>query len=63
MSIGPVVGVNAVPSHAAHNVSRLESGEVPGTPDHDGDADDSATKAPIAKASKAAVPGRVDLEA
>jgi len=63
MSISPIGGVNTVPSQAAHNASKPESGEVPGAPDHDGDADDGATKTPNAKVASAAVPGRVNLKA
>jgi hypothetical protein len=46
MTIGPVGSVNlpqAVQSPAAP--AKTEAGELRGAPDHDGDADDVATKA------------------
>jgi hypothetical protein len=64
MSIGAIGGVSPVQGHAAAgNVSKLESSEVPGVPDHDGDADDAGTKVSAAGASGARVAGGVDVKA
>lgn len=63
MSISPIGGVNAAPSQTSHNLSKPESGELPGAPDHDGDGDDGAKTAPTANVSNAVVPGRVNLKA
>ena len=63
MSIGPIGGANAIPSPAARNVGKPESGELPGAAEHDGDADDAGVRAPTAKASSAPAPGHVNLKA
>ncbi len=64
MSIGAVGGVSPAQSHVVlANMSRPESGEVPGAPDHDGDSDDAGTPVPAATVSSAAVAGHVNVKA
>ncbi len=64
MSISPIGGVSPVQSHVASgNVSKPESNEVPGAPDHDGDSDNAGTKVAAAKASSAAASGHVNVRA
>ena len=64
MSISAVGGVSPAQGHVAlANISRPESGEVPGAPDHDGDSDDARTPAPASTVSNAAVAGHVNVKA
>jgi hypothetical protein len=63
MSIGAIGGVSAQSSIPASSVHGVESKEVPGAPDHDGDADDTGVKVASAKASGTTAPGRVDVSA
>ncbi|HME03623.1 MAG TPA: hypothetical protein VKG38_11425 [Solirubrobacteraceae bacterium] len=61
MSISPVSGVAA---HLAStsSVRKLESSEVPGQPDHDGDADDTVTRS-TAVVAPSSTPGHVNVKA
>lgn len=64
MSIGAVGGVSPAPSHVVlANMSRPESGEVPGAPDHDSDSDDAGTPASATTVSSAAFAGHVNVKA
>ncbi len=64
MSISPVGGVSPAQSHVAlANISRPESGEVQGAPDHDGDSDDAGMPAPAATVASTAVAGHVNVKA
>jgi hypothetical protein len=64
MSISAVGGVNPAQSHVAlANISRPESGEVQGAPDHDGDSDNVGTQAPAPTVPSAAVAGHVNVKA
>ncbi len=59
MSISPIGGVGPAPNHPVTNtVGKPESTEVPGAPEHDGDGDDGAAKAP-----KIPTPGQVNIKA
>lgn len=61
MNIGPIGGAAATPSAA---ISKPESTEVPGAPDHDHDGDDSPAGATTgAVAVSAPKLGRVDVTA
>lgn len=63
MSIGAIGGVNPIQGHsAAGSISKSEAGEVPGAPDHDGDADDTGTKVSPAATDGTKVAGRVDVK-
>jgi hypothetical protein len=57
MSIGPVAGVGSVPGAPA--AVKPEAKEIPGAPDHDGDSDDGAGAAKVAKAP---VAGHVNVK-
>ncbi|HXD54006.1 MAG TPA: hypothetical protein VN618_04560 [Solirubrobacteraceae bacterium] len=61
MNIGPIGGAAATPSAP---ISKPESMEVPGAPDHDHDTDDSPANA-TANAAAVSAPklGRVDVKA
>ncbi len=64
MSINAVGGVSPAQSHVAlPNVSRPESGEVQGAPDHDGDSDDAGRPTTAATAATTAVAGYVNVKA
>jgi hypothetical protein len=64
MSIGAIGGVSPMQGHAlAGSVSKPESSEVPGVPDHDGDADDAGTKVAAAPAADVKGTGGIDLKA
>jgi hypothetical protein len=65
MSITPVGGAVPVQSHAAPTASvKPEAAEVPGAPDHDGDADNGSAHALTQAASPAKItPGQINLKA
>jgi hypothetical protein len=64
MSINPIGGVGPAQSHVAiANISRPESNESQGAPDHDGDSDDAAIPAPAVTVASPAVAGHVNVKA
>lgn len=63
MSIGAIGGVSPVQGRAAADgIGKPEAGEVPGVPDHDGDADHAGAKVSPASAPRATVAGRIDVK-
>jgi len=63
MSIGAIGGVSPIQGHAtAVSIGKPESKEVPGAPDHDGDADDTGAKVSPASAPRATAAGRVNVK-
>lgn len=65
MSINPIGGAAPVQSHAVPtSTAKPEAAEIPGAPDHDGDADNGAAHALTQAATPAKItPGQINLKA